>query len=68
MPQIKDVDKYKGKQGHSHDYREPSPYKGLTVVVLGASASGLDISLELSTVAKEVLYTYSILELHNIFL
>ncbi|KAK3868389.1 hypothetical protein Pcinc_026215 [Petrolisthes cinctipes] len=59
MPQVKDIERYKGKQVHSHDYREPSPYKGLTVVVLGAAASGLDISLELATVAKEVLLSHN---------
>ncbi|KAK4295256.1 hypothetical protein Pmani_032170 [Petrolisthes manimaculis] len=59
MPQVEDIERYKGKQVHSHDYREPSPYKGLTVVVLGAAASGLDISLELATVAKEVLLSHN---------
>lgn len=59
IPQIKNIEKFQGRQGHSHDYREPSSYKGCTVVVLGAAASGLDIALELSTVAKEVLLSHN---------
>ena len=39
---------------HSHRYREPHAYVDRTVLVLGASASGLDISLELAKVAKTV--------------
>ncbi|XP_042209897.1 flavin-containing monooxygenase FMO GS-OX5-like isoform X2 [Homarus americanus] len=59
MPEIKDIDKFHGPKSHSHDYREPSPYKDSKVVVLGASASGLDIALELATVAKEVLISHN---------
>lgn len=54
VPPIKDIDKFQGRQIHSHDYREPEPFRGLRVAVLGASASGLDISLEVASVAKEV--------------
>lgn len=36
-----------GKVIHSHSYRHPEPFSGQSVVVLGAGASGLDISLEL---------------------
>ena len=54
IPSVKGIDKFRGRQIHSHDYREPEPFSGLKVVVLGASASGLDISLEVATVAKEV--------------
>lgn len=54
IPHIEGIEKYKGRHLHSHNYREPSPYAGSRVVILGAAASGLDISLELSAVAKEV--------------
>ncbi|XP_045136290.1 flavin-containing monooxygenase FMO GS-OX-like 2 [Portunus trituberculatus] len=59
MPPIKDIDKFRGQQMHSHDYREPEPFRGLRVAVLGASASGLDISLEVASVAKEVLLSHN---------
>jgi len=39
---------------HTHSYREPSPFAGQRVVVVGASASGVDISREIATVAKKV--------------
>ena len=39
---------------HSHDYREPNLFTGLKVAVLGAAASGMDISLDIARVAKEV--------------
>ena len=54
VPSIKDIEAFKGIKVHSHDYRDPSLYKDKTVVVLGAAASGLDICLEVSTVAKKV--------------
>lgn len=60
VPQVKEIERYRGKQVHSHDYREPSPYQGKTIVVLGAAASGLDITLELSTVAKEVILSHNL--------
>jgi len=39
---------------HSHSYRIPEPYAGQSVVVLGAGASGLDISMELAGVNAQV--------------
>ena len=54
MPPIPGLDKFSGCVDHSHYYRVPDSYTNKTVVVLGASASGRDISLELSTVAKKV--------------
>lgn len=32
---------------HSHFYRYPEPFAGQSVIVFGAGASGLDISVEL---------------------
>ncbi|KAG0706008.1 Flavin-containing monooxygenase FMO GS-OX-like 8 [Chionoecetes opilio] len=58
-PTLTDIDKFRGRQMHSHEYRTPKPFSGLRVVVLGASVSGLDISLELSTTAKEVLLSHN---------
>ena len=39
---------------HSHSYRVPEPYSGQSVVVLGAGASGLDISMELAGANAQV--------------
>lgn len=55
IPSIKDIEKFRGRKIHSHDYREPESFKGLRVVMLGAGESGLDICVEVATMAKEVI-------------
>lgn len=59
MPPVKDINKFHGRQIHSHNYREPEPFSGLRVVVLGAAASGVDICLELASAAKEVILSHN---------
>lgn len=54
VPVTEGMGEFPGELCHSHNYREPSAYAGKRVVVLGASASGEDISRELATVAAEV--------------
>ena len=44
-----------GRIIHSHDYRRPDAFAGLRVLVIGAAASGEDISREVSTLASCVL-------------
>jgi cation diffusion facilitator CzcD-associated flavoprotein CzcO len=39
-------------------YRSAESYRNLRVVVLGAAASGMDIAVEVSTVAEEVRSSY----------
>ena len=39
---------------HSTYYRKPEDFAGKTVVVLGASFSGMDIAIEISRYAKKV--------------
>nr|GMD71564.1 flavin-containing monooxygenase FMO GS-OX5-like isoform X1 [Ipomoea batatas] len=48
------MEKWPGKQSHSHNYRDPEPYRNLVVVLIGHSASAHDISREIALVAKEV--------------
>lgn len=45
---------FAGKVLHSHLYRFPEPFSGQTVVVLGAKASGIDISIELAKAGAKV--------------
>ncbi|XP_068215073.1 uncharacterized protein [Palaemon carinicauda] len=59
VPYVKNIDSFMGRKIHSHDYREPLPYKDNTVVILGAAASGLDICLEISGVAKKVYLSHN---------
>ncbi|XP_055952147.1 uncharacterized protein LOC129988065 isoform X2 [Argiope bruennichi] len=59
MPEIEGLNDFKGVIIHSHDYREPQDFKDLKVVVLGAGASGIDIAIEVSKVAKEVVLSHN---------
>lgn len=43
-----------GKVMHSHSYRSPEPFAHQSVVVLGAGASGVDISIELAHAQAKV--------------
>ncbi|XP_019244938.1 PREDICTED: flavin-containing monooxygenase FMO GS-OX5-like isoform X2 [Nicotiana attenuata] len=51
---IPGINNWPGKQMHSHNYRVPGPFKDQIVVVIGDGPSGLDISRDIATVAKQV--------------
>nr|XP_043607025.1 flavin-containing monooxygenase FMO GS-OX-like 4 isoform X2 [Erigeron canadensis] len=51
---IPGIDRWPGKQIHSHNYRVPDPFRNQVVVLIGSSASAVDISREIAGVAKEV--------------
>ncbi|KAG8092498.1 hypothetical protein GUJ93_ZPchr0012g19675 [Zizania palustris] len=51
---IPGVDAWPGKQMHSHNYRVPEPFHDQVVIIIGASASAVDISRDIASVAKEV--------------
>ncbi|KAL8216739.1 hypothetical protein R6Q57_023576 [Mikania cordata] len=51
---IPGVDRWPGKQIHSHNYRVPEPFQNKIVVLIGSSASAVDISREVASVANEV--------------
>lgn len=54
IAQIPGADRWPGKQIHSHNYRTPEPFQDQVVVIIGSSASAVDISREIASVAKEV--------------
>ncbi|XP_059207742.1 uncharacterized protein LOC131986689 [Centropristis striata] len=54
IPHIPGIHNFKGQVLHSHAYRFAEPFSGQSVVVLGAKASGLDISIELSKAGAKV--------------
>lgn len=54
IPQIPGLNKFKGSTMHSHDYRQPEPFEGKTILCLGAGASGIDIAIDLSSVARKI--------------
>lgn len=57
-PNIPNIEEFKaahpGVLTHSKRYRVPDPYRGKKVIVVGNSASGLDISTQIKTVTKEL--------------
>lgn len=56
-PHLKGIETYEGKQFHSHDYRNPKPFENDQVLVIGAGASGLDITFHISKAADKVIST-----------
>lgn len=58
-PTLPNMSLYGGFSMHSHDYREPSRFAGMDVVVLGANASGMDVAVEVSKVANTVYLSHN---------
>ncbi|XP_042950511.1 flavin-containing monooxygenase FMO GS-OX-like 4 isoform X2 [Carya illinoinensis] len=54
IAEIPGMNAWPGKQIHSHNYRVPEPFRDQVVVLIGSSASAIDISREIAGVAKEV--------------
>ncbi len=51
-PSLPGMDDFGGRMLHSYDYREPSPFAGQRVVVVGANNSAVQIGAELARVAR----------------
>ncbi|GLU05604.1 hypothetical protein SLE2022_226970 [Rubroshorea leprosula] len=51
---IPGINLWPGKQLHSHNYRVPDPFRDQVVLLIGSSASAVDISRDIAGVAKEV--------------
>lgn len=58
IPVIKGVETFIGEELHSHDYREPSIFKNKRVLVIGAGPSGIDLALEATTTATNVILSH----------
>lgn len=58
VPSLPGADKFKGRQMHSHDYREPSVFKDRKVVVVGAGPSGMDLALDISSQAASIILSH----------
>ena len=54
VPEIPGIQSFPGLCLHSHNYRTPKAFKNKRVVVFGTSASGFDLSRELSSNANTV--------------
>lgn len=55
-PSIKSLNSFTGRLIHSHDYRCREPFTGHRVAVIGGGPSGIDIALEISKVADDVIF------------
>lgn len=47
------AERFTGEYLHSHDYRQPRPFEGKRVLVVGVGNSGLDISADVAWVAAQ---------------
>lgn len=56
-PDISGINSWR-RSSHSMWYREPSPFKGISVVVVGGGPSGIDISTEVSRVARSTIHAF----------
>ena len=54
VPPLPGLESFTGRASHSHDYRTPEPFAGRRVALLGAKASGIDISGDLVGHAEKV--------------
>ncbi|XP_046544678.1 flavin-containing monooxygenase FMO GS-OX4-like [Haliotis rubra] len=59
IPEHPGQDTFKGKIQHSCSYRVPEPFRGQRVVCLGAHMSGLDLAIEISSVADKVFLSHN---------
>ena len=54
LPRFPGIETFSGTLLHSRAYKEPQPFTGQSVVVVGVGSSGNDIAIELSQVARQV--------------
>lgn len=54
VPSVPGLDSFPGSIMHSQEYREPSPFKNEAVLIIGDGLSGIDIMVEIATVARMV--------------
>lgn len=54
VPKFDGAETWPGRRVHSHNYRKPDSFAGKTVLLIGAMASGEDLSREIAGVAKTV--------------
>lgn len=62
IPEYEGRKSFKGKQMHSHYYREPKPFKDEEVLVVGGNFSAVDIVQQTSELAKSVTWSHHLKE------
>ncbi|XP_052811939.1 flavin-containing monooxygenase 5-like [Mya arenaria] len=54
IPDFPDLDKFKGKVVHTHDYRDYHGYEDKRVLIIGIGNSGGDVATELSRISSQI--------------
>ncbi|XP_063618898.1 senecionine N-oxygenase isoform X1 [Cydia splendana] len=62
IPSIPGLKQFEGDVMHSHDYRVPDIFANKRVLVVGAGPSGMDIALEVTSVATHVILSHHLKE------
>lgn len=57
-PKIEGKENFQGNMIHSHDYREPEPYRNRRVLIVGAGASGLDLVTHLIPYVTKLVHSH----------
>ncbi|XP_046397322.1 flavin-containing monooxygenase FMO GS-OX-like 3 [Ischnura elegans] len=60
VPPVPGLELFRGTVMHSREFRRKEAFAGRTVLVWGASSSGLDIALEICAVAKKVIVSHRV--------
>lgn len=58
IPNIPNIEKFKGHIIHSNHYRSNEQYKDKRVLVIGGGPSGVDIAFQVAEKAKQVVISY----------
>ncbi|XP_011502260.1 PREDICTED: flavin-containing monooxygenase FMO GS-OX-like 4 [Ceratosolen solmsi marchali] len=66
IPHISGINNFCGQVLHSHNYRYPENYTDQTVIILGASSSGIDIAFDLSEKSSRIFLSHNMNRLLNL--
>uniref|UniRef100_A0A182NVD0 Flavin-containing monooxygenase n=1 Tax=Anopheles dirus TaxID=7168 RepID=A0A182NVD0_9DIPT len=61
-PAYPGIEQFRGKQLHSHDYRNADIFRDQAILVIGAGPSGTDLTLEAAKTAKTVFFSHHVHE------
>lgn len=56
VPALPGLQAFPGALWHAHNYRRPDPFRGLRVALLGTGPSGVDLTAEIASVARDVFW------------
>lgn len=62
MPRIPGRDIFKGKQLHSHFYRDAKHYENENVLIIGGGPSGIDLAIQIGKWAKKLVWANHMLK------